>query len=61
MIVSDGILDAKNNDTEWIKELLNSITTTKPQRVADIILQEAIDTNYGAISDDMTVVVAKVC
>ena len=61
VIVSDGILDAKNNDTEWIKELLNSITTTKPQRVADIILQEAIDTNYGAISDDMTVVVAKVC
>lgn len=61
VIVSDGILEAKNNDTEWIKDLLNSITTTKPQRIADIILQESIDTNYGAISDDMTVIVAKIC
>lgn len=61
VIVSDGVLEAKNNDIEWIKGLLNSITTVLPQRIADIILQEAIDTNYGAISDDMTVIVAKIC
>ena len=34
--------------------------TNDPQKIADIIMQEAIDNNYGKPKDDMTVVVAKI-
>ncbi len=61
VLVSDGILEATDKKEEWIKDLLSSISTNKPQRIADIILQEAIDINFGVSNDDMTVVVAKVC
>ncbi len=61
VFVSDGILEATDKKEEWLKDLLSSINTDKPQRIADIILQETIDINYGIANDDMTVVVAKVC
>lgn len=60
VIVSDGILESNENKEKWIKELLQSIGSKKPQRIADIILQEAVDGNYGVNNDDMTVIVAKV-
>ena len=40
--------------------LLENIETDNVQKIADIILQEAIDNNYGNPKDDMTVMVAKV-
>ena len=40
IILSDGILEATEKKEEWIKDLLNSINTNKPQRIADIILQK---------------------
>lgn len=63
IMVSDGIIDA-NTQYEpkelWITELLKAIKTENPQRLADIILQEAIDNNLGVAKDDMTVLVAKI-
>lgn len=61
VFVSDGVLESNENREIWIKELLQSIGSNKPQRIADIILQEAVDGNYGVNNDDMTVIVAKVC
>ena len=61
IIISDGILEVKPDKELWIKELLMKISSDKPKRIADIILQEAIDSNFGINNDDMTVVVAKVC
>ena len=61
IIISDGILEATKEKDKWIKELLLQINTDKPKRIADIILQEAVDINMGITNDDMTVIVAKVC
>ena len=44
----------------WIKYLLEDMQTTDAQKIADIILSEAIDNNYGKQKDDMTVIVAKI-
>ena len=61
VFVSDGVLEANEDREKWIKDLLESVSSNKPQRIADIILQEAVDGNYGVNNDDMTVIVAKVC
>lgn len=63
VMVSDGIIES--NDLYeprelWVTELLKAIKTENPQRLADIILQEAIDSNMGVAKDDMTVLVAVV-
>lgn len=63
IMVSDGIIDtnAQYEPKElWIAELLKAVKTENPQRLADIILQEAIDSNLGVAKDDMTVLVAKI-
>ena len=60
---SDGIIDSTQEYTNkelWVKFLLEEIETDDAQKIADIILQEAIDNNYGKPKDDMTVIVAKV-
>ena len=61
IILSDGVLESNERKEDWIKDLLESVSSKKPQRIADIILQEAVDGNYGVTNDDMTVIVAKVC
>lgn len=63
VMVTDGILEASSsydNKEEWISELLEAINPENPQRLADVILQEAVDNGFGIANDDMTVVVAKV-
>lgn len=63
VMVSDGIVDANTEYTPkelWITELLKAVKTENTQRLADIILQEAIDQNLGVAKDDMTVLVAKI-
>ena len=60
---SDGILESSEEFTNkelWLKFLLEEIETDDVQKIADIILKEAIDNNYGIPKDDMTVIVAKV-
>jgi len=41
------------------KQLLENMETKDTQKIADIILTEAIDNGYGIAKDDMTVIVAK--
>ena len=63
VMCSDGILESSEEYTNkelWLKFLLEEIETEDPQKIADIILQEAIDNNYGIPKDDMTVIVTKI-
>ena len=62
LMCSDGLLDASNdNDSEdWIQNFLKSINTTNTQKIADMIINEAIDNSYGKPKDDITVIVAKI-
>ena len=60
---SDGILESSTEYTNkelWLQFLLEEIETQDVQKIADIILQEAIDNDYGVEKDDMTVMVAKI-
>lgn len=61
--VSDGIIESNNeydNKELWLKYLLEDIQTDVPERIAEIILNEAIDNNMGKPKDDMSVIVSKV-
>lgn len=42
------------------KILIRRHTNNRCTKIADIILSEAIDNNYGKQKDDMTVIVAKI-
>lgn len=62
LICSDGILDSNveyKNKELWIKYLLEDIETTNTQKIANLILEEAIDNNYGIAKDDMSVIAFK--
>lgn len=63
VMCSDGILESSEEYTNkelWLKFLLEEMETLDVQKMADIILQEAIDNNYGIPKDDMSVIVAKI-
>lgn len=63
VMCSDGIIEScteYTNKALWLKFLLEEIQTDDVQKIADIILKEAVDNNYGLPKDDMTVMVAKV-
>ena len=63
VMCSDGILEASEEYTNkelWLKFLLEELETEEPQKIADIILQEAIDSNYGIPKDDMSVIAIKI-
>ena len=62
IMCTDGILEANSeieNKEIWIKDLIEQIETDDVQKIADIIIGEAIDLNFGVAKDDMTVIVAK--
>ena len=62
LMCSDGILDANieyKNKELWLKYMLEDIETTNTKKIADIILNEAIDNNFGTIKDDMSIIVCK--
>ena len=62
VMCSDGIIDSNveyKNKELWIKYLLEDMEIDNSQKVADIILQEAIDNNFGNIKDDMSVITFK--
>ena len=64
VMCSDGITDSDKNYQNkelWLKYLLEEINTDDVQKIADVIISEAIDNDYGIEKDDMTVIVAKVC
>ena len=62
LMCTDGILDSNveyKNKELWIKYLLEDIETTNTKKIADLILNEAVDNGYGVAKDDMSVVVCK--
>lgn len=62
LMCTDGILDANieyKNKELWLKYLLEDIETNNTGKIADLILNEAIDNNFGVIKDDMSVLVCK--
>ena len=64
IMCSDGIIESNNdyqNKELWVKYLLEDINTDDVQKIADIIISEAIDNDFGKEKDDMTVIVAKIC
>ena len=63
IMCTDGILEANEayeNKEIWIKNMLEEIETDNIQKIANMILQESIDNNFGKPKDDMTVIVAKI-
>lgn len=61
LMCSDGLLEAcEEKGGDWIEEFLRNINTTSAQKIADLIVSEAIDNSYGIIKDDITVIVAKI-
>ena len=62
VMCTDGIIDSNveyKNKELWVKYLLEDMENNNPQKIADIVLNEAIDNNFGKIKDDMSVVVCK--
>lgn len=62
VMCTDGILDSNveyKNKELWIKYLLEDIETTNTKKIADLIINEAIDNGYGKAKDDMSIVVCK--
>ena len=63
VMCTDGIIDSTQeykNKELWLKGLLENIETTNSQKVADLIMKEAIDNTYGKAKDDMLVIVVKI-
>ncbi len=62
VMCTDGVIDSNseyNNKEMWVRDILSQIETDDVQKIADIILQEAVDNNLGKPKDDMTVIVTK--
>ena len=62
LMCSDGILDSNveyKNKELWIKYMLEDIETNNTQRISDLILNEAIDNNFGVAKDDMSIIACK--
>lgn len=63
LMCSDGVLDSNveyKNKELWLKYLLEDMEPQNPQKMADIILREAVDNNYGINKDDMSVIVCSI-
>lgn len=63
VMCSDGIIESNTeyeNKELWLKYLLENIETENVQKIADLVLQEAIDNCVGQAKDDMTVMVMKI-
>lgn len=61
VMCSDGLLESKNvAKKDWLETYLKNVSTNNVQKLADLILAEAIDNNMGVVQDDITVIVSKV-
>ena len=62
LMCTDGILDSNveyRNKELWIKYLLEDMETDNTKKIADLLLTEAVDNNFGTPKDDMSVFVCK--
>lgn len=60
VMCTDGVLDSQEDNEEWIEEFLKNISTNNVQKIADLLLAEAVDNTYGVVRDDMSVIVSKI-
>ncbi|EFM10877.1 protein serine/threonine phosphatase [Paenibacillus curdlanolyticus YK9] len=63
IMMTDGIYDAPGhavNKEMWMKRIIQEISVTEPQEIADALLDRVVRHHEGEIIDDMTVVVARV-
>ena len=63
VMCSDGIVESNTEYLHkelWLKYFLEELQTDDVQQIADLIISEAIDNDYGKEKDDMPVIVAKV-
>ena len=61
VMCSDGLIDTSQNDKkDWIEGVLKNVSTNNVQKLADLILAEAVDNNMGVVHDDITVIVSKI-
>lgn len=63
VMCSDGVIDSNTeyvNKELWVKYLLEDIKTDDAKQIANLLLSEAIDNEFGMKKDDMTVIVAKI-
>ncbi len=59
IVANKGILESSDN-TYWMQEALKEISTNNVQKMADIILDRAIDNSFGITHDDMVLAVVKI-
>lgn len=62
LMCTDGVLDSNieyKNKELWIKYMLEDIETNNTKKIADLILNEAVDNTFGVVKDDMSIVVCK--
>lgn len=63
IMVTDGVLDSNKtvlDKEKWLADMIESINTRNPQKLADDILKNCLELNEGIAPDDMTVLVAKI-
>ena len=61
IMYTDGICDSKESTgKEWIEDFIKNVNTNNVQKMADLIMNEAIDNSYGIAKDDMSVIVLKI-
>ena len=63
VMCTDGIIEANSeyiNKELWVKYLLEDLQTDDAKQIANMILNEAIDSEFGMQKDDMTVIVCKI-
>lgn len=62
LMCTDGILDSNveyKNKELWVKYLLEDMETDNTKKMANLLLNEAIDNNFGTPKDDMSVFACK--
>lgn len=60
VMCTDGVLDSKEDNPNWIEDFLKNVSTNNVQKLADLLLSEAIDNNFGVVRDDMSIIVSKI-
>ena len=62
VMCTDGVLDSNveyKNKELWIKYLLEDMETDNTKKMADLLLNEAVDNNFGTPKDDMSIFACK--
>lgn len=63
IMMTDGIYDSPGyavNKELWMRRVIGEIDTDNPQDFADCLLERIVRQQHGEISDDMTVIVARI-